>query len=522
VRRSSILALSFLFLGALLPAACTQNFGVFTATGGGGGTSSSSSSGGGTGGCTTASDCNDTNPCTDDTCNASTGKCAHAAVPDGLNGADTKGDCVVDRCVGGLPKTVNDDADVPVNTNVCVTVTCAAGKVTTTNQPDGMSCGAAPLVCESGACKGCMADGDCPDPGECKQKHCDASQVCTPASATAGATCTMGGIVCDGSGACVACVADGDCTGASDICDATHHCVTSCGDGSTNGKETDTDCGGPCLACGNGKDCKIGTDCANKVCKQMKCEPADCNDNVQNGDETDVDCGGACGNNCQVGDSCLGGGDCQTGHCVMNKCVTQCNDGAKDGNETDVDCGGSCPNNCADGKGCGSSNDCTSNYCNPSNKCSVPSCPDTFKNQGETDIDCGGPNCATKCANTKSCLLNGDCTSAYCNPSKKCGTPNCTDGFQNQDETDTDCGGAICTTKCLDGASCLIAGDCANGVCTGNLCYPAACGNGMVDGMETDVDCGGGTCVKCASTKACAVDNDCTSGHCIGSPKKCQ
>jgi hypothetical protein len=44
---------------------------------------------------------------------------------------------------------------------------------------------------------------------------------------------------------------------------------------------------------------------------------------------------------------------------------------------------------------------------------------------------------------------------------------------------------------------------------------PEPCANGMQDGAETDVDCGGGICTtKCADSQKCVTDNDCISDVC--------
>ena len=45
----------------------------------------------------------------------------------------------------------------------------------------------------------------------------------------------------------------------------------------------------------------------------------------------------------------------------------------------------------------------------------LPTCSNGVIDTGETDIDCGGPCApALKCADTKGCLVNGDCTNGYC------------------------------------------------------------------------------------------------------------
>lgn len=45
---------------------------------------------------------------------------------------------------------------------------------------------------------------------------------------------------------------------------------------------------------------------------------------------------------------------------------------------------------------------------------------------------------------------------------------------------------------------------------------PPACANGVKDGAETDIDCGGGFCTtRCGDGQACINNNDCSSGACI-------
>lgn len=40
------------------------------------------------------------------------------------------------------------------------------------------------------------------------------------------------------------------------------------------------------------------------------------------------------------------------------------------------------------------------------------------------------------------------------------------------------------------------------------------CSDGIQDGNETDVDCGGGTCGRCAAGKTCKAPADCLTGEC--------
>ena len=117
----------------------------------------------------------------------------------------------------------------------------------------------------------------------------------------------------------------------------------------------------------------------------------------------------------------------------------------------------------------------------------------------------------------------------------------CSDGFQNQDETDVDCGGLICTARCALLKYCGRNSDCTNGFCRGTdktcqsnwkrkskwsfflFFVASSCSDGFRNQDETDIDCGGSTCgVKCSNTKTCGKDADCTSGFCPPTDKTCQ
>ena len=97
--------------------------------------------------------------------------------------------------------------------------------------------------------------------------------------------------------------------------------------------------------------------------------------------------------------------------------------------------------------------------------------------------------------------------------------------MQNQDETDVDCGGA-CGATCVVNQACVDGGDCATGVCTGNLCQAAACGDGVQNQDETDVDCGGPNCPGCEDGQTCSDNGDCLGGFCdvptCTTPPNCQ
>lgn len=74
--------------------------------------------------------------------------------------------------------------------------------------------------------------------------------------------------------------------------------------------------------------------------------------------------------------------------------------------------------------------------------------------------------------------------------------PTCTDNEQNQDETDVDCGGALCD-PCAVGDGCDQSSDCNSGVCVGSVCAAPGCNDGVMNQDETDIDCGGDVCDPC-------------------------
>ncbi|MCC6809558.1 MAG: SUMF1/EgtB/PvdO family nonheme iron enzyme [Deltaproteobacteria bacterium] len=94
----------------------------------------------------------------------------------------------------------------------------------------------------------------------------------------------------------------------------------------------------------------------------------------------------------------------------------------------------------------------------------------------------------------------------------------CADEQKDGDETDVDCGGAVCA-RCGPGRRCNDPTDCGSLVCSDGTCGPLSCSNGVRDGAESDIDCGGGCFRRCGAAKNCDRDadcwnNDCASGTC--------
>ncbi|MCC7574058.1 hypothetical protein KO361_00500, partial [Candidatus Woesearchaeota archaeon] len=151
------------------------------------------------------------------------------------------------------------------------------------------------------------------------------------------------------------------------------HCFNTIKDGD----ETDTDCGGSCLACEVNKKCIINSDCKSNYCLLGTCTVTSCTDGIRNGLEVGIDCGQASGcGKCPLESTCDHDVDCESGNCLNGTCnPPACDNNKKDGDETDIDCGGSICEPCKLGNKCLENKDCESNYCS-NGTCRDPSTQD--------------------------------------------------------------------------------------------------------------------------------------------------
>ena len=348
-------------------------------------------------------DCDDKNPCTDDSCDAQAG-CGHAnnTAPCSDGNACTAGDtCADGACVPGLAPACDD-------ANPCTDDSCDPLK----------GCINAPnvLACDDG--NACTVESFCAA-GSCvpgAAQSCDDANLCTVDSCNPAAGCIHDLIKpCCGNGIIEAPEGCDDGNHANDD-DCTYICqAASCDDTFANGNESDVDCGGFCPKCADGLKCHIHGDCQSYVCKDGVCQVPACDDNQVNGDETDYDCGGPCPP-CSDGLGCVEDKDCESGVCVGDLCqVPACDDLVKNGTETDLDCGGPCPG-CAPGLACEVAADCGSLICTDG-KCATPTCDDKIKNGTETGVDCGGS--CTPCGHGNPCNVTSDCVAdAVCQAGK--------------------------------------------------------------------------------------------------------
>lgn len=414
--------------------------------------------------CDAQKPCNDMNPCTQDTCNASTGTCTFSNL-DGLptpGAMEMVGDCKQQICVNGVDTSFDDNADVPPDDgNTCTKDSCVGGMLVHKEDPLGTICIASPIMgfCDAnGACVQCNVPENCPEivpTNFCKRRTC-ISNMCGEENLP----------VSD-----LPVAKDGDCK--KPVCD---------GNGMVVMANDNTDI--PI----DGNDCTVDV-CTNGVPSNPP-EPntAKCGPTMMQTCDGMGKCG--CANDTECGKN----DDCKAFSCVMSKCViSYAANGTPlpKGQQTDGDCqvlqcdgagntiGVLDPIDAPDDK-----NDCTQNRCDSMGNPIYP--PEPINSV-----------CADK-ANTV-CDGLGKCVKApgvTCADGTECVTGFCTDGV---------CCTDACSAGCMACNLTNSAGTCSNlptGTDDGMFCS----GTNSCDGM--------GAC-KRDNGQACGMNTQCASGHCV-------
>jgi len=377
---------------------------------------------------TTRPDCDDKNPCTDDSSKAGTGTCVHqannASCDDG-NECTHLGNCVGGSCQQGSPLSTNPDCKDDGNEcthdscfqgnclhgaltndicnaddNPCTVSRCdAKGVCQHTSQPglacpdDGDPCTISACVgtkCVQQSSAGACDDGDaCTDADSCKTGKCEGVAVqchdggacyhvgCNPATGCEHNTTGKHGDSCDDGSSCTTddkCKY-GTCKGTlGEGCPAWKECtIYSCNAGKCEAKPATgaacTDDGEVCTAnvCKDGK-CTHPPAHDGKVCNDGKpCGFGKCTKGVC----ASTSVGGACDD----GDECTGGDSCAAGHCFGGKKIQLCIEDKNPCTKDDCDPKGKCQNTPLNGVPCpGLSSAC------PIGKCTAGFClADTSK-----------------------------------------------------------------------------------------------------------------------------------------------
>jgi hypothetical protein len=495
--------------------------------------------------------CNDGNPCTDDSCDPGSG-CINAAddtntCDDGFFCTDTdvcdNGNCVgsgdpcvapelcseaLDTCVECL---VNADCD---DTNVCTDDDCSLGSCVYTDNAsscdDGLYCNGTD-TCAGGGCSA-HAGNPCVAPDVCDEAtdtcvacltgaDCDDGEVCTSDTCAGGVCLYVPNLLpCD----------DGLFCNGADTCDL-GTCSVHAGDPCVAPDSCD-EAADACVECSNHADCDD-----TEVCTKDRCVAGSCVYTNQ---------GGACDDGlfCNGADSCLGGacsghaGDPCGGQicdelgdvCVDCFVDPDCDDG--DVCTDDACVGGTCEWTvntapCDDGLFCNGTDECAAGSCSvhAGDPCAAPDiCSEADDACVEclTAADCNDSEICTTdacaggtCLNVPNALACDD--GLFCNGADICSLGTCSVHAGNPCVPPELCDEAA--DACVE---CLVAADCDDGIgCTDDTCDggthtcsfvpdDANCDNGLYcDGVETcdaALDCQPGVAVDCDDTLTCTAD----------------
>ena len=334
-------------------------------------------------------DCDDSNPCTNDSCDGKVG-CVHKnnVSPCSDGDACTLSDACVDgACVPGVAKVCVDNVLCTADTCNKTSGNCVYDAVGMNGTPcdDGNVCTLGDN-CKAGICAVGIVK-DCNDNNPCTDDLCDNVKGCNP---------NFNSKACDDNNACTS--SDickfGDCEGL----------VVNCND---NNLCTDDACDPKkgCVNTANAVVCNDNSACTeNDKCKSSACggSPVNCDDNNicsdDSCDKTDGCLHKANVSLCPDADACTTAEQCAAMNCVKKAVV--CNDGNACTTDTCDAIKGCQVANVADKLDCGGANWCIAGKCVPK-----AFCGDAIVNQASEECDDGNLVDNDNCSNA--CKVNG-------------------------------------------------------------------------------------------------------------------
>ena len=458
-------------------------------------------------------ECDDDNPCTEDTCDG-LGGCAFSNVVALCDDGDpcTLGDlCQEGICSGSANLTCDDG-------NSCTDDSCGAdGCIFEPNEQacdDGNAC-TTDDACNVSTCLGTQVD--CDDGNLCTTDSCDIAIGCLAANneqpCDDADVCTQGDICTDGAcspGTASECDDGNPCT--DDSCDSAAGCQFIANEQSCDDNN----------ACTSLSMCKSGAcvgeaavDCDdNNLCTTDSCDPAMGCENVNNTSPcTDDD-------PCTVGDACADGA-CEAGNALP------CDDGNPCTDDS-CDVGVGCvftPNaeSCDDGNACTSESLCQSGVCQAVKQLSCDDGNPCTNDECDVQLGCVSSANALPCDDGDICTQGDACVDGDCEAGD--GTLSCDDGnpcTSGGCDSEVGCIQTALDIPCDDGNVCTVGDACTGGTCASGGDSPD-CNDGN--------DCTVGSCDpakgcvqaaldgECDDSNACTVGDTCADGQCSPGPE---
>ncbi len=381
--------------------------------------------------------CDDSNPCSDDSCNPALGcQYVDANVPCNDGNPCTIGDlCAGGGCAPGKAKVCSSgDACTVAKCNILDGSCKFTAQVAGTACDDGLVC-TGQDGCQDGSCVGKPVD--CADGNPCTDDSCDSKSGCTHAPGTSkcddGNACTQSDVCSGGTckGDSASCDDGNPCT--SDGCNVKTGCTHLPGSGAcddANACTKNDSCGAGGLCGGVPVACDDGNVCTQDACDVVKgcaysATAGNCNDN--NACTTEDTCGGGlCGGKAV---SCDDGNACSQDLCdVVKGCTYSATAGnCSDNNActTEDTCGGGI----CGGKAvaCDDGNPCTQDDCDKASGCKqiAASGPCDDGSACTSGDACSGGKCA---GSAVACDDGNACTLDQCDPTQGCLHPPVADG----------------------------------------------------------------------------------------------
>ncbi len=509
-------------------------------------------------------DCDDKNPCTVDTCEAS--GCTHKAAKEGQACNDGNICTVGETCTGGACKAASSITCGfgQACEAVCDPTTgCSGSGDVSTTCDDGIACSESDH-CQDGACVGkpicnCLVDSDCPAPAACMGTASCVAGACTinpskavPCAETGLAACqenvctsqgcvakaSPAGIPCSGSACTVGATCDGGgvCQGGSkNDCDDSNGCtIDLCQPGKGCGHTPAKDA----AVCDDGNPCTTGELCKAGACLGGK---ATCSDGDPcTADLCDVGIQGLClhdpvpeGGSCLGGDPCRSGGMCTSGKCVggitqdcddLSPCtVDLCLEATSAAGPTCQHLAVDATTACDDGNACTSGDTCVAGLC----ASGAQTC------ECQQDSDCAGKDDGNLCNGTMACVEHKCVISAgsaiVCPlPLSPCVTVTCAPNTGLCNESPVTLSPDGTPAGCEDGNPCTTGDLCNNGVCLAGA--PTSCDDNQPctnDVCDSTLGCTHlpydvTAAIPCDDGNACTFGDLCGADGCTPGTNACQ